>query len=189
MAKRDVKAVCVFCGSKEGKSPSYGHAARTLGAALAERGVTIVFGGDRRGLMGVLADAGLSGGGRVIGVLPELEAERGLAHERTENVVVSDRLTRKQEMASRSDAFIALAGGIGTFDEIFEMLTWSASGVHDKPCALVNTDGYYDDLVRAMDRGVDEGFVSGKNRGLLIVEPTVEIILGRLFEPRAPTAG
>ena len=125
MAGREVKAVCVFCGSKEGNSTSYGQAARTRGTALAERGVTIVYGGDRRGLMGALADAGLSAGGRVVGVLPELEAERGLAHEQSEIVVVSDRLTRKQEMASRSDAFIALPGGLGTFDELFEMLTWS----------------------------------------------------------------
>jgi uncharacterized protein (TIGR00730 family) len=177
--------VCVFCGSSPGARPEYGDAARALGALLARRGVELVWGGGNVGLMGVVADATLAAGGRAIGVIPAALAERELAHATaTELHVVRTMHERKALMADLSDAFVALPGGMGTLDELFEILTWSQLGIHRKPVGLLDVAGYYAPLLAFLDSARDEGFVRPADRALLRVDADPERLLDALA--RAP---
>ncbi len=149
--------VCVFCGSSFGASPVYATAARALGSLLAARGSTLVYGGSRVGLMGAVADAALAAGGKVIGVIPQSLVLKEVAHSGlTELRVVDSMHERKAMMADLSGGFIALPRGFGTFEEFCEVLTWAQLGLHRKPCALLNVNGYFDDLLRLFDHGVEE---------------------------------
>lgn len=165
-----VRSICVYCGSRTGAHPAYARAAAALGKAIAREGLTLVYGGGSVGLMGVVADSALAAGGRVIGVIPRILMKRELAHRGlTELVQTGSMQERKAKMAELSDAFVALPGGIGTLDELFEMWTWAQLGLHAKPCALINTEGYYDNLVAFLDRAALDGFLRPEIRSLLRV--------------------
>ena len=160
-----MKAVCVFCGSAPGVRPSYSRAAADLGAALAKNGITLVYGGGRLGLMGIVAEAALQAGGRVIGVIPRMLIERELAHVKlTEQHVVETMHERKTLMAEKSDAFVGLPGGMGTFDELVEIVTWAQLGLHTKPVMLANIENYFAPLYGMLDFAVQEGFVTAESR-------------------------
>jgi uncharacterized protein (TIGR00730 family) len=181
-----MKSVCVFCGSSPGASPVYAEAAARLGRAAAGRGLTLVYGGGHVGLMGVAADAALAAGGRVIGVIPEALEAKELAHRGlTELRVVGSMHERKALMAELADGFIALPGGLGTFEELFEVWTWAQLGYHRKPCALLNAGGFYDKLTDFLDDVVERGFVKPIHRAMLIVgsEPPALIEAIRAYEP------
>ncbi len=164
-----MKAVCVFCGSSSGRRPEYALAARSLGRVLAERRITLVWGGGNVGLMGILADAVLEHGGRAIGVIPRGLEERELAHRgATELHVTRTMHERKALMERLSDAFVALPGGFGTLDELCEILTWRQLGLHAKPMGLLDAGGYFGPLEAAFDHSVREGFVRAEHRALLV---------------------
>ena len=155
-----MKSVCVFCGSSPGHDPIHAEAARALGAALGRTGVDLVYGGGKVGLMGILADAALAAGARVVGVIPHSMVEREWAkRECTELHVVENMHQRKMLMAERADAFLALPGGIGTFEELFEIWTWRQLGYHDKPVGLLNAAGYYDTMLEFLAHRVREAFM------------------------------
>ena len=156
----ELKSVCVFCGSRMGARPEYLEGAKALGAELARRGLTLIYGGTSVGLMGAMADAALAGGGKVVGVLPQVLSEREVAHPRlTELHLVDSMHTRKAMMAQRADAFIAMPGGVGTFEELFEITTWAQLGLHHKPIGLLNVADFYGPLLAMIRRAVDEGFI------------------------------
>jgi uncharacterized protein (TIGR00730 family) len=158
-------SVCVFCGSAPGARSSYSAAARELGQALAGKGMTLVYGGGRLGLMGLIADATLEAGGRVIGVIPRMLIERELAHpELTQQHVVTTMHERKTLMAELSDAFVGLPGGMGTFDELVEIVTWAQLGLHAKPVVLANIENYFAPMYAMLDYAVAEGFVTAQSR-------------------------
>jgi uncharacterized protein (TIGR00730 family) len=158
-------SVCVFCGSAPGVRPSYSAAARELGGALGRAGMTMVYGGGRLGLMGIAADAVLEAGGRVIGVIPRMLIERELAHPNlTRQHVVSTMHERKTLMAELSDAFVGLPGGMGTFDELVEIVTWAQLGLHAKPVVLANIEGYFEPMYAMLDHAVREKFVTAESR-------------------------
>lgn len=176
-----VKSVCVFCGGNPGARPSYTEAAKELGAALAAQGLAVVYGGASVGLMGAVADAALAKGGAVHGVLPEFMIAREIAHGRlTELELVKSMHERKARMAERSDAFVALPGGFGTMDELFEVLTWSQLGMHQKPVALLDVDGYYTSLVAFLDHAANEGLLRPEHRAMLFVERDAAALVTRL---------
>jgi uncharacterized protein (TIGR00730 family) len=165
----EMKKICVYCGSSPGKNPDYLEAARSVGRELAQRGITLVYGGGRSGLMGEVARAALAADGRVIGVIPEALRDQELAFkEVTELHVVSSMHERKALMAELSDGFIALPGGYGTLEEIFEVLTWVQLGFHTKPCGLLNIDHYYDSLLKFLDHSVEEHFIHQPHRDLIL---------------------
>ena len=158
-------AICVYCGSNSGRHPEYAEQARAFGSEMARRGIALVYGGGKVGLMGVVADAVLAGGGKVIGVIPRQLVELEVAHPGlSELVVVETMHQRKTRMYELSDAFVALPGGFGTMDEMFEMLTWAQLGLHRYPCAFLDVRGYYRDLRAMMDHMVAEGFVQAGQR-------------------------
>jgi hypothetical protein len=176
-----MKALCVFCGSSPGDHPRYLNTARQLGRLLAERGITLVYGGGRVGLMGALADAALLAGGRVIGVIPQLLLDKEAGHTGlTELHVVETMSARKQLMGELADAYLTLPGGIGTLDELFEAWTWTQLGLQDKPSGLLNQEGYYDPLLQFLDQCVSEGFLRPRYRAVLIVDTDVAALVDRL---------
>ncbi|WP_435099906.1 TIGR00730 family Rossman fold protein [Arhodomonas sp. AD133] len=182
-----MQRICVYCGSNAGRDPYYREAAGALGEALVARGLGVVYGGAAIGLMGTVADAALAAGGEVIGVMPETLLAREIGHrELTEFRVVQSMHERKALMAELSDGFIALPGGLGTFEELFEILTWAQLGFHRKPCALLNVNGYYDQLVGFLDHAVDTGFLRRGNRDMLLVESDAERLLERFAGYEAP---
>lgn len=183
-----MRRICVFCGSSPGKRDVYLKAAQELGALLAQEGIGLVYGGACVGLMGAVADAALSAGGEVIGVIPQGLMEREVAHKGlTELRVVGSMHERKALMAELSDGFIALPGGIGTLEELFEIWTWAQLGSHEKPCALLNVAGYYDRLLTFVDFTVDEGFFRPVHRGMLLVESEPQALLTAMRAYRAPS--
>lgn len=184
-----MKRLCVYCGSSRGVSPAFATAARQLGEAMVARNLELVFGGSHVGLMGVVADAVLAGGGKVTGVLPHFMAHRGLAHPRlTELLLVETMHERKQAMAARADGFVALPGGFGTLEEIFEAMTWAQLHLHPHPCALLNVEGFYDPLVDFLRGTVRSGFVRQELLGSLIVAANVtELFAG--FDRFQPASG
>lgn len=158
-------AICVYCGSNSGRHPEYAEQAHAFGSEMARRGIALVYGGGNVGLMGVVADAVLAGGGKVVGVIPRQLVELEVAHPHlTELVVVETMHQRKTRMYELSDAFVALPGGFGTMDEMFEMLTWAQLGLHRYPCAFLDVRGYYRDLRTLMEHMVDEAFVKAAQR-------------------------
>lgn len=164
------RRVCVFCGSSPGAHPAYREAAEAVGRLLVARGLGLVYGGGNVGLMGVIADAVLAGGGEAIGVIPRHLEAREVAHRGlTELRVVGSMHERKALMADLSDAFLALPGGLGTLEELFEVATWRMLGIHDKPLGLLNVRGYYDDLARLIEHAVNERFVRPEHRALLTI--------------------
>lgn len=176
-----MNSLCVFCGSSPGKDAAYGAAARSLGATLARRGITLVYGGGNVGLMGVVADAALEADGEVVGVMPEALVGREIAHRRlTELHIVGSMHERKALMSGLSDGFVALPGGNGTLEEFFEVLTWAQLGEHRKPCGLFNVAGYYDPLLSVFDHMVDQGFLSEEHRSIVQVEADPETMLDTL---------
>ena len=183
-------AICVFCGSQAGAKPAYLQAARDLGALRARRGVPVIYGGGHIGMMGALADSALAAGGRVIGVIPEHLMRPEVAHQNlTELHVVDSMHTRKRTMASRADAFIVLPGGYGTFEEMFEMVTWRQLRLHAKPVGLVNVEGYFDHLLAFLEHAARQEFIRPQHRGLLLVEASAEGLLERLSRQAGAVAG
>ena len=188
MARMELKRVCVFCGSNTGKNPVYSRAADALGRTLARRGLGLVYGGGSVGLMGVLADAALAGGGEVIGVIPGALSRQEIAHEGlTEMHVVPDMHTRKAKMTELADGFIALPGGYGTLEELFEVVTWGQLGLHERPIALLNPAGYFDGLLGWIDAAVQEGFIRPEHRRLLLAGTEPDALLDAMarYEPPA----
>jgi uncharacterized protein (TIGR00730 family) len=182
-----MRNLCVFCGSSAGTRPEYAAAARALGRTLAERGVGLVYGGARVGLMGELADAALAAGGRVTGVIPHALEAREIAHPGlTELRVVATMHERKAVMSELSDGFVALPGGLGTLEELFEVWTWAQLGVHAKPCALLDVCGFYAPLLTFLDAAVREGFVRPAPRAMLLVDDSPARLLDRLGAYAAP---
>ena len=178
-----MNSICVFCGSSFGNDPAYREAASSLGATLAAKGISLVYGGGNVGLMGVVADAALGAGGEVIGVIPEALVEREIAHERlTKLHVVSSMHERKALMSDLSDGFIALPGGNGTLEEFFEVLTWAQLGEHRKPCGLLNVAGYYEPLLTVFGHMVEKGFLAEKHRSIVQVRQTPEDMLDALHQ-------
>ncbi|MEJ2133428.1 MAG: TIGR00730 family Rossman fold protein [Gammaproteobacteria bacterium] len=174
----ELRSLAVFCGYREGKDPGYLEAAKSLGSALISRDVALVYGGGAFGMMGALADTVLAGGGKVVGVIPKFLLERGQGHPGITEMLVVDTLhERKARMAEIADGFVVLPGGLGTMDELFEALTWMQLGVHDKPIALVNTNGYYDPILRFVDRAHTQDFMTSEDRDLLLVDGDADAVL------------
>ena len=175
-----MKAVCVYCGANAGVTPAYAQAARSMASALVDDNLALVYGGGNVGLMGVIADEVLRLGGEVTGVIPHALVAREVGHTGlTRQFIVKDMHERKAMMASLSDGFIALPGGMGTLEELFEMLTWSQLGIHAKPVGLVNVDGFYDALVVFLGHAREQGFVQAKHASLLMVESDAGALLRR----------
>jgi uncharacterized protein (TIGR00730 family) len=183
-------SVCVFCASSLGIRESYREAADALGAAIADRGLTLVYGGARVGLMGVVADSALAAGGRVVGVIPASMVEREIAHTGLSDLrIVQTMHERKAEMERLSDAFVSLPGAMGTLDETCEMLTWGQLGLHAKPCGLLDVDGYFDPFLALLDRAVDDGLLRPQHRAMVLVDRTADALLERLatYDPPVVT--
>jgi uncharacterized protein (TIGR00730 family) len=182
-----MKRVCVYCGSSIGNQRIYREMAEAMGALLARRGIGLVYGGGNVGLMGVVADAALAGGGEVIGVIPHSLANREIAHAGVTDLRVVDSMhTRKALMAELSDAFIAMPGGVGTFEEFFEAVTWTQLGVHRKPCGLLNVGGFYSPLAAFIDQAVTEGFIKPIHRAMIVVDDDPERLLNSLATVELP---
>ncbi|HMQ50528.1 MAG TPA: TIGR00730 family Rossman fold protein [Anaerolineae bacterium] len=183
-----MKFICVFCGSNFGTKPAYVTTAKRTGQALVERGLGLVYGGGKVGLMGALADAVLEQGGQVIGVMPRALVEKEIAHHGlTELHVVGSMHERKALMADLADGFIALPGGFGTFEEFCEILTWAQLGYHRKPCGLLNVENFYDPLLNLFNHSANEGFIRAEHRSMVLVERNPARLL-RLFENYEPPA-
>ena len=183
-----MRRVCVYAGSNPGSDPAYADAAKVLAGLLAERGIGLVYGGGKVGLMGVLADAALAAGGQVIGVMPQALVDREIGHRGlTELRIVGSMHDRKALMADLSDAFVAVPGGIGTLEELIEVYTWSQLGIHSKACGVLNVRGYYDALAAFLDHAAEEGFLRPQHRAVLSVAADPGELLDRLaaFEPPA----
>jgi len=179
--------LCVFCGSSPGARPAYAEAAKELGRTLVKRGTGLVYGGGSVGLMGILAQSVLEGGGRVTGIIPRLLVERELAFNRLEDLRIVDSMhERKALMADLSDGFIALPGGIGTIEEFVEILTWTQLGIHDKPCGLLNVEGYYKSFLAFFDHMIEEGFIPPGNREMLLVDEDPIALLIKLNNYNSP---
>lgn len=173
-----MRRICIFCGSSSGSRSAYKLAAEQVGRYLAKRNIGIVFGGSNIGLMGALADAALTAGGEVIGVIPGHLMAREIGHNGlTKMHVVSSMHERKAMMADLSDGFIALPGGFGTFEEFCEVLTWSQLGLHKKPCGLLNVDGYYSPMLEMFDCAVGAGFLRGENRGIVLASGEIATLI------------
>jgi len=183
-----MKAVCVYCGSSPGRLDVYAEAACALGQALVARDLGLVYGGASIGLMGLVADAVLQLGGRAVGVIPQALARKEVVHRHlTELHVTQSMHERKTMMAELSDGFIAMPGGIGTFEEIFEIWTWAQLGIHAKPCGLLNVAGYFDALTRFLDHATAEAFLKPPHRALLIVEQQPQALLDRFASYQPPS--
>ena len=182
--------LCVFCGSNAGHDSSYIEAARSLGTALAREKIGLVYGGASVGLMGAVADAVLAGGGEVVGVMPQSLVDKEIAHKDLPDLrIVGSMHERKALMAELADGFVALPGGLGTFEELFEVWTWGQLGYHRKPCSLLNVSGFYDKLTGFLDDVVERGFVKPAHRSMLIVEQDPEALIRAIqaYEPPAVT--
>lgn len=183
-----LRSVAVFCGSNFGVSPAYAEAARALGRAIAARGINLVYGGTTKGLMGVVADAALAAGGTVVGVINQRLHNRGHLHPRLSRHEVAPHMRdRKARMAELADAFIALPGGLGTLEELFEVATLTQLGDHVKACGALNTRGFYEPMRAMLAMATDEGFLQPEHRDMLLLEADPEALLDRLALWRAPT--
>lgn len=177
---KELKSICVYCGSSPGRLNAYATAARALAATLVEQNIRLVYGGANVGIMGLLADTVLQLGGEAVGVIPEALVQKEVAHNGlTELHVTQSMHERKTRMAELADGFVALPGGIGTLEELFEIWTWAQLGFHDKPCGLLNVEGYFDSLALFLDHAVDEQFVRQPHRSMLIVETDAKQLLER----------
>jgi uncharacterized protein (TIGR00730 family) len=182
-----LKRICVFCGSSPGTQEIYARTAREFGRLLNDRGLELVYGGGKVGLMGAVADGCLAGGGRVIGIIPQMLVDKEVAHRGLSELrVVQTMHERKALMADLADAFVALPGGFGTWDELCEVLTWSQLGLHRKACAVLNVNGYYDPLLAMADRATADGFVKPVYRELLVADTDAMRLLDRLADYSVP---
>lgn len=182
-----MKRICVYCGSSPGKRPEYTQAAHLLAKELVQRGIGLVYGGAHVGIMGQLADAVLAHDGEVVGVIPQALVDKEVAHHGlTELVIVGSMHERKALMADLADGFIALPGGLGTLEELFEILTWAQLGFHRKPCALLNIDGYYDGLSAFLDHAVHEQFITPIHRSMLLIEESPKQLLDNFSSYQTP---
>jgi uncharacterized protein (TIGR00730 family) len=185
---RVIKKLCVFCGSSMGNRPVYREAASKLGNHLATSGIALVYGGGRVGLMGVLADSVLAGGGEAIGVMPKALVEKEIAHGRLTHLhVVESMHERKALMSDLADAFVLLPGGFGSWEEFCEVLTWLQLGIHRKPCGILNVEGYYDALLALTSHGVAEGFIAPAHKEMVVVRNTPDELLFQLINTPLPT--
>ncbi|AXS39900.1 TIGR00730 family Rossman fold protein [Breoghania sp. L-A4] len=182
-----MKSICVYCGSNPGRRGAYSAAATALGATIARRGLRLVYGGASIGLMGAVADAALASGGHVIGIMPQALVEKEIAHNGlSEMHVVASMHERKRMMADMSDGFIALPGGVGTMEELFEVWTWAQLGHHDKPCGLLDVSGFYEPLETFLDHQVIEGFVRAEHREILKINSDADALLDAFEAYKAP---
>jgi uncharacterized protein (TIGR00730 family) len=182
-----MKSIAIFCGSSVGNSSIFKEQAEVLGESIAKRGIKLVYGGGRAGLMGVIADSALKAGGTVIGIIPQNLVDAELAHPLlTELHVVKNMHERKTKMSELADAFIALPGGVGTLEEIFEQLTWGQLGIHQKPCAFFNVDGFYDELLDFLIKTTQSGFTHSRFTDALISSDVIDEILDTLSCYKAP---
>ena len=181
MKEVKIERICVFCGSSSGRRAAYVEQARLLGQSMAAKGIGLVYGAGGIGLMGETANAVLEAGGEVTGIIPYALATKERANPKGEVRVVNTMHERKAMMANLSDAFIAMPGGFGTFEELMEIITWGQLGIHQKPIGLLNVDGYYDPLLTMIDRAVEEGFILPRYRSLLVVASEAEELLEKLF--------
>ena len=182
-----MKSVCLLCGSNKGVKPEYAEAARAFGTTLAEQGITLVYGAGNIGLMGIAADAALAAGGKVVGVIPAFLKAKEVAHTGLTEIHITETMhQRKAKMAELADGFIALPGGFGTFDELFEILTWAQLAVHNKPVGLLDVAGFYQPLYAMAKHAVAEGFVSEANMELFSIDADLPRLLDtmRLYQPR-----
>lgn len=176
-------SVCVYCGSRPGSKPAYAEAARAVGTWIGQHGGQLVYGGGKAGLMGITAEATLQAGGRVVGVIPKALVEKEWAlHDCTELHIVDNMHDRKRMMAERADAFLALPGGIGTFEELFEVWTWRQLGYHDKPIGLLNVDGYYDALRTFLDKTVEQQFLGDWQMALIQIGVDPHALLASIVQ-------
>lgn len=183
-----MQRICIYCGSSPGNNPIYRDVAERLATEMVSRNLGLVYGGASIGIMGVIADAVMAQGGEVIGVIPKVLVEKEVSHmSLTDLRVVNSMHERKSLMAELADGFIALPGGLGTLEELFEILTWAQLGLHQKPCALLNVNGYYDALISFLDLAVAEQFVKPKHRGLLLVEQNPSRVIELLLDYQATT--
>ncbi len=182
-----MQRICVYCGSNSGSRPIYAEAARDLAAVLVRHDFELVYGGADKGIMGVIADAVLEQGGKVHGVMPKMLCDKELAHQDlTELHIVSSMHERKTMMAALSDGFIAMPGGYGTLEEIIEIITWGQLRFHDKPCGLLNIDGYFDHLLKYLDHAAAEGFLREENRQMLLCADTAVGLVSQFEDYTAP---
>ncbi len=182
-----MKNICVYCGSNPGRLPEYRGAARLLGYEMADRGLGLIYGGASIGVMGAVADAVLERGGQAIGVIPYSLATKEVSHDGLDELIVVDSMhERKAKMAELSDGFIALPGGWGTIEEIFEMLTWAQLGFHEKPCGLLNVASYYDPLFAFLENAIEQQFVKEAYRPMIMMDEAPAALLDRFDHYRAP---
>jgi hypothetical protein len=182
-----IKKICVYCGSSSGKNPAYSQAAVNLALALCERNIGLVYGGGAIGVMGTVADAVLAAGGEAVGVIPKALAIKEVAHDNLSELhVVASMHERKAMMADLADGFIALPGGWGTLEELFEILTWAQLGFHDKPCGLLNIEGYYDGLIGFLENSFEQQFVNELYRPMLMKAQEPLALLDQFATYRAP---
>lgn len=185
-----IHSIAVFCGSRVGVNPAYAQAGKALGQGLARAGIRLVFGGGNIGIMGVVADAVLQGGGTVLGVIPEFLTQWEVAHQHVTQMVITDSMhSRKQRLYEESDAFLVMPGGLGTFDEAFEIITWRQLHLHDKPIMLCNVDGWARPLVNAIEHAIAEGFAPPSAHDLFEVVDGVPAVLERLQTLQAGSGG
>lgn len=182
-----MRRVCVFCGSKAGNRPAFVEAAERLAESMVRRGLELVYGGSKMGLMGALADAVVRHGGQVTGVIPRLLMSKEVVHPGlTQLLIVSSMHERKAKMAELADAFISLPGGLGTWEETLEILTWRQLGIHHKPCGLLNVEGFFTPIVELFEHGRAQGFLRGEPEGLLLVDHEPESLLARVVSSAPP---
>jgi uncharacterized protein (TIGR00730 family) len=187
---RKLQSVCVFCGSRPGDDPAFAEAATALGSAIAARGLTLVYGGARVGLMGAVADAALAGGARVVGVIPKGLVTKEIAHDGLSELILTETMhDRKERMMALSDAFISLPGGFGTYDELFEALTLAQIGFHAKPSALLDVKGFFQPLVALMRHTIGHAFAAPEHEGLVLVDDDATRLLAALAGWEPPPLG
>ena len=185
-----MKRICVYCGSSIGKRPEYATAAKALGKALVDCNIGLVYGGASVGIMGLIANTVLELGGEVVGIIPQAIADKEIAHTGlTELNVVANMHERKAMMADYSDGFIALPGGMGTLEELFEVLTWAQLGFHQKPCGVLNVEGYYDHLIAFLEHAVDQEYLKSQHFGMLQTATEPDALLELLSRYQAPVDG
>jgi len=182
-ARSPSRALCVFCGSSPGRDPAFARVATALGRVLAERRITLVYGGGHVGLMGVVADAALAAGGEVHGVITRALLDREVGHQGLTRLDVTESMhERKATMAEAADGFIMLPGGLGTLEEFFEAATWTQLGIQSKPCGILNVEGFFDPLLALLDQSTEQRFLRAEHRDLIVVESEPEAMVDRLFD-------
>lgn len=179
------RSICIFCGSKPGSNPDFVALGRRTGQALASRGLTLVYGGGSKGMMGAVADGLLDAGGNAIGIIPDFLVGKEVAHPRIKDMrIVKSMLDRKTMMLTLADAFLTLPGGYGTLDELFEVITWNQLGTIAKPCGVLNINNFYSPTIQQIDLMVREGYIQEKNRALVIDDDDLDRLLDRMLMPQ-----